>query len=107
MYSHKGSKVLRAVNLQSISVTENLTVAEADQAVAGIPRILEVTEVERPVTDRVAMHARYPVATVSVFPEIFLFIKGNCPFADWEFFFIYITQQRNALSTHENCVLFL
>lgn len=39
--------------------------AEADQAVVGIPLILEVTEVELPVTVRVAIHVRYPVVTVS------------------------------------------
>jgi hypothetical protein len=40
-------------------------VAEAEQHVVGIPLILEVTEVELPVTVRVAIHVRHPVVTVS------------------------------------------
>lgn len=55
--------------------SKGLFVAEAKQAVVSTPVMPEVAKTELPVTVRVAAHVRHPMAAVSVFPEVFLFIK--------------------------------
>ena len=47
-------------------VGEIVSVAEANKNVVRIPRVLEVTKVEPPVTVRVPVHVRHPVVAVSV-----------------------------------------
>ena len=44
--------------------------AEANENVVGIPVILEVTEVELPVTVRVTIHVRHPVVAVSAMYDV-------------------------------------
>jgi hypothetical protein len=43
-----------------------IAVAEANKNVVRVPRVLEVTKVELPVTVRVPVHVRYPAVAVSV-----------------------------------------
>lgn len=45
---------------------EIVSVAEANKDIVRIPRVLEVTKVELPVTVRVPVHVRHPVVAVSV-----------------------------------------
>lgn len=45
---------------------EIVAVAETNKNVVRIPRVLEVTKVELPVTVRVPVHVRHPVVAVSV-----------------------------------------
>ncbi len=56
---------------------EIIAVAEANKNVVRVPRVLEVTKVELPVTVRVPVHVRHPVVAVSV-PQA-MYILSSVP----------------------------
>jgi len=47
-------------------VEEIKWVAEAEQAVVVVPDILEIAEIEVPVSVRVPIHIRHPVVTIGL-----------------------------------------
>ncbi len=57
---------------------EIIAVAEANKNIVRVPRVLEVTKVELPVTVRVPVHVRHPVVAVSV-PQAMYIISPDPP----------------------------